>query len=238
MKNKIHIVIVALFIIGISFVFNALTTHLKRQSIISKYEKTNAVVIEVAKSTDSLRTFPILQFRTIDNQRVRFNAMNEKNLHKLAKGDTVLVYYDLINPQTMYIPAAGKNWDINAIGLVGLCFCLPAVAFLLVRVRNASILKKWRVQGKKVRANVVTIEVLAQQKVLGLAPYRLVCEGVQSSQNGQNYQFVSPFIWTDPTGMITENQVIDVYVDLKDSTKYVIDFVALKNSLGLFYVQR
>lgn len=228
---------VALFIIGIAFIFNALTTYLKRQSIISKYEQTKAVVIDVVKNADSTSIYPVIQFKTIDNQRVKYRAMNEKALHKHVKGDTILLYYDLINPQTMYIPSAGKNTDLGIIGVLGFFICLPTLAFFFVRIRNASIAKKWRAEGKKIKATVVAVEPLPQLKKFGFTPYMVVCEGTPNNYSGQNLQFKSPLIWTDPSGSIAVNQTIDVYVDLQSNSKYIIDFQALQNNIALFYVQ-
>jgi hypothetical protein len=237
MKNKIHIFIVALFIIGIAFIFNTLTTYLKRQSTISKYEQTKAVVVEVIKNADSTSTHPILQFRTIDNQKVRYRAIREKALYDLSKGDTVLLYYDLINPQMMYIPQAGNNTDLTLISLLGFIFCAPALIFLFFRIRNVSILKKWRVQGKKIKANVVSIEALPQHKTLGFTPSIVTCESTQNNLNGHNQQYKSPLIWTDLGNLVSVHQTVDVYVDVTDNKKYVIDLIALQHSISLFYVQ-
>ena len=237
MKNKIHIFIVALFIIGIAFIFNTLTTYLKRQSTISKYEQTKATVIEVAKNSDSTTTYPILQFRTIDNQKVRYRAIREKALHELNKGDTVLLYYDLINPHMMYIPSAKNHLDLSLVFTLGILFCAPALAFLFFRIRNASVIKRLRVEGKKVKGIVVSIQEQPQHKRFGITPFVIVCEGVQNTLNGQNHQFKSPLIWTDPSSILSINQDINIYIDVSDHKKYVIDLLALQNSITLFYMQ-
>ena len=228
MKTKIQLIGVALFIMGIAFIFNAFTTYLKNQGTFSKFEKTNAIVVAIGKTADSTN-YPVLQFKTIDNQRIRIRSLEEK-LAKLVKGDTVSLYYDLINPESIFIPTGRENVTFVVLGAFGSLMCLPAIFFLIIQIRSSQKIKQLKVGGKKIKTAITQIEPLNQRKILGITPYIIHCEGSTGISNGKLQKFKSNLIWANPQDYLSDSQ-IDVYIDLSDSNKYGLDLSFLPSEV-------
>lgn len=224
MKTKLQLIGVALFIMGIAFVFNAFTTYLKNQGTFSKFEKTKATVVAIGKTADST-AYPVLQFKTIDNQRIRVRSLEEK-LAKLAKGDTVSLYYDLINPESIFIPTGRENVTFIVLGSFGALLCLPAIFFLIIQIRSSQKIKQLKVGGKKIKTTITQIEPLNQRKILGITPYIIHCEGSTGMSNGKLQKFKSNMIWANPEGYLSDNQ-LDVYIDLVTPDNYCVDLSVL-----------
>jgi TRAP-type uncharacterized transport system fused permease subunit len=228
MKTKIQLIGVALFIMGIAFVFNAFTTYLKNQGTFSKFEKTKAIVVAIGKTSDST-TYPVLQFKTIDNQRIRVRSLEEK-LVKLAKGDTVSLYYDLINPESIFIPTGRENVTFIVLGAFGSLMCLPAILFLIIQIRSSQKIKQLKVGGKKIKTTITQIEPFNQRKILGITPYIIHCEGSTGMSNGKLQKFKSNMIWANPQEYLLDNQ-LDVYIDLVTPDKYCVDLSILPSEV-------
>jgi TRAP-type uncharacterized transport system fused permease subunit len=231
MKTKIQLVGVALFIMGIAFVFNAFTTYLKNQGTFSKFEKTNATVVAIGKTADST-AYPVLQFKTIDNQRIRIRSMEEK-LANLAQGDTISLYYDLINPESIFIPTGRENVTFIVLGGFGSLMCLPAIFFLIVQIRNSQKIKQLKVGGKKIKTTITQIEPINKRKIFGITPYIIHCEGSVGMNNGKLQKFKSNLIWANPQEYLSDNQ-LDVYIDLVNSDKYCLDLSVLPTEVLRF----
>jgi hypothetical protein len=231
MKTKVQLICVALFLLGLAFVFNALTTYLKNQGVLSKFEQTKAIVINIGKMADST-TYPIVQFKTIDNQRVRVSLMQEK-ISKFAKGDTLMLYYDLINPQSIYIPSIRKNLSFGIIGFIGALMCVPAILFFTTQFRSKQRIKQMKAEGKKIIATITQIEPLNTRKFLGITPYIIHCEGSTGSLNGKIQKFRSGMIWADPQEYLSDNQIA-VYISSISTENYVVDLSFLPTEVGLY----
>lgn len=231
MKTKIQLICVALFILGMTFVFNAITTYLKNQGILSKFEQTKAIVINIGKTADST-TYPIVQFKTIDNQRVRMSLMQEK-ISKFAQGDTIMLYYDLINPQSIYIPSTRKNLSFSIIGLLGVLMCVPAILFFATQFRSKLKIKQMKAEGKKIIATVTSIEALDKRKILGVTPYIIHCEGNAGGLGGKTQKFRSGTIWANPSEYLADNQIA-VYISSLSIENYIVDLTFLPTEV-LYY---
>jgi hypothetical protein len=231
MKNKIQLVTIALFVLGIAFIINALQLYFKNQSIKAKYEKTKAVVSEIAYSVDSTFSYPILQFKTIDNQRVRIRAMKDKL--SLNKGDTVELYYDIINPEAIYLPTQRENAGFFVMSIFGILISLPAILYFSWQWRNNQKFKQLKSQGKKISAKITQVQEATQGKLFGVTPYIVYCEGGISNYNGAKKSFKSGRIWANPTEFLGED--IDIYIDAVNSDVYVVDLSFLPNEIIFEY---
>lgn len=231
MKTKIQLITVALFMVGIAFVFNGFTTYLKNQGTMSQFEKVQATVVAIGKTADST-DYPILQFKTIDNQRIRIRSIDEK-LAKLTKGDTISLYYDLINPESIFVPTGRENVSFAVLTSLGGLLCLPAIVFLIIQILNAQNIKKLKASGKKIKTTITQIEPLLQRKIFGIVPYIIHCEGSTAISNGKMQKFKSHLIWANPEDYLSDNQ-IDVYVDLINTEKYSLDLSVLPSEVLYF----
>lgn len=231
MKTKIQLIAVALFMVGIAFVFNGFTTYLKNQGTMSQFEKVQATVIAIGKTADST-DYPIIQFKTIDNQRVRIRSIDEK-LAKMVKGDTISLYYDLINPEVIFVPTGRENVSFAVLTSFGGLLCLPAILFLIIQIRSSQKIKQLKAGGKKIKTTITQIEPLNQRKIFGMTPYIIHCEGSTAISNGKTQKFKSNLIWANPEDYLSDNQ-LDVYIDLVNSDKYCVDLSILPTEVLYF----
>ncbi|GAB4191436.1 MAG: hypothetical protein OHK0057_25590 [Thermoflexibacter sp.] len=232
MRNKIQLVCIALFVMGIAFVAHAFTLYLKNESTKSKYEKTKAIVTEANTSSNHATYYPMLQFKTIDNQRVRIRASREKLGANV--GDTIEIYYDIINPQSIYIPSKQESTLIIILFSFGLLITLPAVVFFRWQWLNNNKIKQIKVNGKKLVAVVTSIEELESPKILGIKPYRIHCIASNNTFNGTKKTFQSGYIWENPANYLRNNE-INVFIDAIDKEKYVVDLSFLPNEVLFEY---
>lgn len=232
MRNKIQLVCIALFVMGIAFVAHACTLYLKNESTKSKYEKTKAIVTEANASNNSASYYPMLQFKTIDNQRVRIRTSREKL--GVNVGDTIEIYYDIINPQSIYIPSKQESTLIIILFSFGFVIALPAIVFFRWQWINNNKIKQIKVNGKKLVAKITSIEELESPKILGVKPYRIHCTASNNTFNGIKKTFQSGRIWENPSKYL-RGEEMDVYIDAINAENYVVDLSFLPNEVLFEY---
>jgi hypothetical protein len=67
-----------------------------------EYEQAKGIVIK-NKIDKNKKFYPIVRFKTLDNQKITFTAATLARSEKHNEGDTVLVYYDLLNAEDVHI---------------------------------------------------------------------------------------------------------------------------------------
>lgn len=67
-----------------------------------EYEKAYGVVIK-NKIDKEKKFYPVIRFKTLDNQKIAFTAVSIPQKEKYNEGDTIAVYYDLLNAEDVHI---------------------------------------------------------------------------------------------------------------------------------------
>jgi cytochrome c oxidase assembly protein Cox11 len=67
-----------------------------------EYEKAYGVVVK-NKIDKEKKFYPVIRFKTLDNQKIAFTAVSIPNKTKYNEGDTIMVYYDLLNAEDVHI---------------------------------------------------------------------------------------------------------------------------------------
>ncbi len=232
MRNKIQLVCIALFVMGIAFIAHAFTLYLKNESTKSKYEKTKAIITEANANTDGATYYPMLHFKTADNQRVRIRTSREKLGANV--GDTIEVYYDIINPQSIYIPSKQESTLIVILFSFGLVIILPAILFFRWQWLNNNKIKQIKMNAKKLSATIMNIEELESPKILGIKPYRIHCTANTNTFHGTKKTFRSGRIWENPAKYLHDRE-INVFIDAVNTENYVVDLSFLPNEVLFEY---
>jgi len=232
MRNKIQLVCIALFVMGIAFIAHAFTLYLKNEGKKSKYEKTKAIITEAGVNTDGATHYPMLHFKTADNQRVRIRTSKEKLGANV--GDTIEIYYDIINPQSIYIPSKQESTLIVILFSFGLVIVLPAILFFRWQWLNNNKIKQIKINAKKQVATVTAIEELKSPKILGMKPYRLHCTANTNAFHGTEKTFQSGRIWENPAKYLYDRE-INVFIDTINTENYVVDLSFLPHEVLFEY---
>ncbi len=112
MKQPISNMLLLCCVIAAIFTFMAAYHFIVWRQFKNEYEKTAGVIIknkvEINKLEKKKSFIPVIRFKTLDNQKVSFTAYNMLASKKYHEGDTVFVYYDLLNADDVHI--AGEEY--------------------------------------------------------------------------------------------------------------------------------
>ena len=213
--------------LGVAFLFNSVTAIGRYQSMKMEFEKTKGIVIAMSKTADSSTLFPVVQFRTIDNQRMKVKA--RRDYSNLAVGDTLELYYDLVNPQDMHIPSWQDHIATAVFSFLGVLLLLPAFLLYWLPRQRQQKLQRLKQNGKKLIANLVQIVPQNHRSIAGFVPYLLVCQtATPPHQSPQTFE--SPLIWANPTEYISQ-QTFEVFVNPQNPQDYAIDLSSLPTEI-------
>jgi cytochrome c oxidase assembly protein Cox11 len=94
------------------------------QQFKQEYEKTTGIIIK-NKIDKERKFYPVVRFKTLHNQKVTFTAQTLASKIKYSEGDTIQIYYDLLNTDDVHI--AGEEYrNILIYSALTLLFALIA----------------------------------------------------------------------------------------------------------------
>lgn len=106
MQDSVHRQFLIAVVSAVIFLLCTLYQVLIWQQFKSEYEKTFGIIVK-NKMDKEKKYYPVVRFKTLDNQRISFTA-SEPSKTKYNEGDTVYVYYDLLNADDAKL-AGGEN---------------------------------------------------------------------------------------------------------------------------------
>jgi Protein of unknown function (DUF3592) len=230
MSKKLLALSVILGAVGGALLLYAANLYSNIQRFRKHYEKTQGVVSKVS-TTDSLNFYPHLKFKTLDNQRLNIKLRRPEAA--LAEGDTVEVYYDLVNPADLHLalhqsPRLAQRW-----GLVGGLLFLPGLGLLLWLVWHRYRVARLRRKGQAVRASFLRAEPQAAWAWTGLRPHRIVCAWTDPQQPARPRVYESGWVLGDPTPQAQATE-LKVLLDPQQPGRYHVDLSFLPASRYLF----
>lgn len=144
-----------------------------------------------------------------------------------SKGDPIQLYVDRDDPTnitTSTTPIAGI-----LLIFMGATFLLMSLPTLIRTIRKTGMSKRLLEQGIVISVPVYGIERDPSLAVNGKQPYRVRCGYVDAS-TGKRYTFISNSVW-DPIGdLLNPGDLVKVYVQANDYTKYHVDLEGLGNA--------
>jgi hypothetical protein len=111
-----------LVVAGILFAICTLYQFFIWQQFKAEYEKTFGIIVK-NKLDKEKKYYPVIRFKTLDNQRVSFTAP-ESSSSKYKEGDTVYVYYDLLNADDAKLAGGEYKGIVIFLGLTVLAWGL------------------------------------------------------------------------------------------------------------------
>jgi hypothetical protein len=143
-----------------------------------EYELAQGVVSEVV-TADSVHFYPRIRFKTLDNQRLHLKLRREEA--NVKPGDSLAIYYDLVNPADAHLAMHHSERPIWWWGGAGVALLLPALAGLGWLLGLGWRARRLVASGRRVQVELLRAEPVRAWAFTGLHPHRLVCA------------------WTDPT---------------------------------------
>ncbi len=215
MKNFFETLIKALGVLTAIFLCISLYDIWQWRQFTKKYDKTIGVITKNKENKD--KTFsPVIRFRTLDNQKVTFKA-RKKAEKKFNEGDTVLVYYNLLNTDEVHLAteAEGNLWLSPCLALL---FGGAGALALWGKQRKRQQRSQLLSHGRKITAVFTGVQ---ERMVLGFKLYVLTASWT-SPYNEQPQLFESTYFLEDPQQYL-KHKDIDVYIDKENTKDYYMD---------------
>lgn len=219
------------FLVGIAMIIGGIFMYRSNQQFLQSSLKSTGTVtrLDLKQSSDSSSYYPVVQFRTLENQVINFTSSAGSNPAPYQVGETVEVNYNPTNPNSAKINDFMSNWlTVLIFGIMGTLFSYIGVIFPIIKIRFDRK-KKWLLQnGKRISSEFQKIEINQSFSVRGSHPYIIVSQW-HDTETRTMHIFKSENISYNPEKFVT-NKNIDVLVDSKNYKKYYMDINFLPRS--------
>ena len=208
------------FLVGIAMLIGGIFVYRSNQQFLQSSLKSTGTItgLDLKQSSDSSSYYPVVQFRTLENQVINFTSSVGSNPASYQVGETVEVNYNPTNPTSAKINDFTSNWlTVLILGLMGALF-----SFLGAILPLNSRKKKWLLKnGKRISSEFQKVEINTSFSVNGSHPYMIVSQW-HDTETRTMYIFKSENIWYNPEKFVN-NKTIDVLVDSKNYKRYYMD---------------
>ncbi len=229
MGQRILLIAGMVAVAGLASLGWALIGHLDLKKFRREYEMTEGTVSEVI-TTDSLHFYPRIRFKTLDNQRLHLKLRREEA--NVKAGDTLAIYYDLVNPADAHLAMHHSGSPIYLkVGIGGalLAFGLLVMGWLLQLRAKAQRLVA---EGRKVKVELLRAEPVPQWAFTGLQPHRIVCAWTNPAIPAKPVILESQIIFGNPAEWLAEAQLF-AYFDQIRPERYHVDLAWLPAKMRL-----
>jgi hypothetical protein len=151
---------------------------------------------------------------------VEHNLYISAKNHRRHDRDQIKVFYRIDNPDKARISDGIKGGrKIIIVAIVLLLFDLYLIYTNKKRKKAADNFKS---TGRKVQAEITSIEVDLNTTIQNKHPYLINCKWVDPI-SGRNYTHTIRQIWIDPAPVLAGRNYLDVYIDRENPDKYFMD---------------
>ena len=207
--KKNSVVTFVFILLGLIFMFSGFWGYIDEQIFFENAFVTDAKILNITETDDN--TYADLEYiidgETYENRII--TAVDKSDI-----GETIQVYYDVLNPDNIRVPAPIFLYLIMT--SVGFIFFLIGVIIRRKNIKRRKLIKKLVLDGNHIWLPITDITFDRSIVVNGKNPYRIKCV----SSNGMVFE--SDVLWKDPRNYLTSMQA-RVYVDHTDYNKYYVD---------------
>jgi len=218
----------ALFItIGASLLFVSAFLIFKQQDFLANALTSEGQVIQLVQTRSGTYS-PIVQFESHRGEIHEITSTSSSKPPAYDVGEKVIVYYESYDPEGGEISGFFSLWGVPTIlGGIGSGFILIGTVFLIILSDKSRLLKKLKVSGVRVQAQVESIQLNHSIVFNGQHPYRVFAKW-NDPHSGEEITFVSVNLWSDPSDQLT-SEYVTVFMDKDNPKKYVMDLAAAVN---------
>ena len=100
------------FLVGIAMLIGGIFVYRSNQQFLQSSLKSTGTItgLDLKHSSDSSSYYPVVQFRTLENQIINFTSSVGSNPASYQVGETVEVNYNPTNPTSAKINDFTSNW--------------------------------------------------------------------------------------------------------------------------------
>ena len=168
--NPSPLVSAIFFLVGIALLIGGFFVYRSNQQFLQSSLKSTGTVtrLDLKQSSDSSSYYPVVQFRTLENQVINFTSSAGSNPASYQVGETVEVNYNPTDPTSAKINDFMSNWlTVLILGIMGTLFSFMGAIFPVIKIRFDRK-KKWLLQnGKRISSEFQKIEINTSYSVNG-----------------------------------------------------------------------
>lgn len=212
---------IALAIGAIAMIIGAVASFVNASNVRNNYVTTTAEVVKLLSHGSGWRqshtVYVSYEYEGNSYENIHYNSYN-KYMHI---GSTISIYVDPKNPS-----------DAESGSFTPVMVLIPAAVLFLFFAKNlnkivgggssAKSIKGLKENGVRKEAVIECTEENPNIKINGKRPFRIHCR-YDDPTTGKRYQFVSDNIYGFEQSAFQKGDVIPVYVDPTDDSKYYVD---------------
>lgn len=189
----------------------------------SAFQKRAKVAIGVAEF--GIR--PKVRYKTDTGEERVYQSSSSKG-NKFHTGDKVKVFYLEDEPGKARVTDGRKGGKkIIVVGCVMLLFNIYLIVTGKAREKSLKMMKE---NGRKMQAEIISVETDTTIKIRGKNPYKINCKWTDTF-TGKEYTHAIKHIWADPAPLLAGRKYLDVYIDPSAPDKYYVDTEFLSSLL-------
>jgi len=217
------------FVSGLGMLIGSYFTYQHMRKFLGTAIETAGVVVDLVEreSSDDNGTstsyHPRVRFRTAEGQSIEFVSKTGSNPPKYSVNQTVKVLYNPRQPSEAYINSFAPLWFTTVLlAVLGLAFMSPAFGYSIWR-RLSDRKAAWlRENGRRLQAEIKSVELRANFEMNGRHPYRIVCQWLDPARN-EVHVFHSKNIWFDPAEFLQGKTALNVWIDPNNPRRFLVD---------------
>jgi Protein of unknown function (DUF3592) len=235
--KTVRVLLGIFFVAGIGMLIGACFTFQHTRTFLGTAAKAEGVVVELVyrETHDSQGTgrayHPRVRFQTSQGQDVEFVSSVGANPPSYKVNQRIEVVYDPLDPARAYVHSFASLWLSTLIlGILGVAFLTPRIGWSVWQRLNDRKAAWLRENGRRVQAEIESIQLNTSVQVGGRNPYRILCQWLDPVRN-EVHVFQSRNIWFDPADYLQGRTTLDVLIDPENPRRYLVDTSFLPNAV-------
>lgn len=138
-------------------------------------------------------------------------------------GEKIPVCYDPRSPENAKIQSFTELWLLPLIfGLLGGVFFMLVFIFYLQSIFRRKKINALKQKGRKIEADVISIEQKKSIRIKGERPYVVTCSWKEGSF-GKVFTYKSPFLWLHEVKFFTIGEKAVLFIDKENPKKFCFE---------------
>jgi uncharacterized protein DUF3592 len=213
-------------VVGVGMLIAAILLFSSTRRFITSANAAQGTVIDLVRSRSSSSSSgtyqPVVEFTGAGGQHVEFTSAVGSNPPAYRVGAAVTVLYDPDRPTHARISSFLSLWFGSILLLsLGIIFAAIGLTMIGLRARRREQVLWLTQHGKRIKTDITGVELNESLTVNGRCPYHIVSQLSDPATNSIRV-YHSDNIWFDPSDYV-KNRSVDVLVDPRNPTRYVMD---------------
>lgn len=212
--------------IGAALAVIAALMVINQRAFIKSAKQTQAQVLELIPQYDeddgSVTYAPRIRY-TVNEKEYLHTSGFSSNPPSFSVGETINVYYDPQDPETVKINGALPLYlGSFVVGGIGAVFLLIGIIPTIVYTKRKKEIALLIQQGNHIKAKIIDITYNTSYTINNRHPYIIMAQALDPNTNKLEL-YKSDNLWSDPSPHAKKDQEITVHISPTDPKKYYMD---------------